>query len=252
MSQFLYYLPGYTKQELSPDVVTKAGLSYAFPAGTPHVCNPMPGTGPDGGVGAILTDSEHYRYNIDTQTWADAGGFWVGFQTDAPPGPDDLIRKRPLDGQLLELADEREWLIPVARRWSEEDDQARWSCNLPSKLRFGQSKQVFLGGVLPRYARLWAIAEADAMPESELLSGNGWVYAAAEILQANYKIGTAEIELLGLFTQETPRQILDVFGDWATRAAINTAINEKKTQSQPASQSSSSGPEGTPPSTDQP
>lgn len=254
MNSFLYYLPGHTSQIITTEAVKKAGLSYAFPVGTPRVCNAMPGAGPDGGAGAILTDSEHYRFNIQTQTWANAGDFWVGYQTDSPPGPDDLIRKKAdgrlnvLDGQFLELADEREWLIPVGRRWCEEDSQAKWYCNLPSKLKFGQSKQVLLGGVLPRYARLWAIAEADIQRgEDSVLSGSGIVYAAADILQANYKVGPAEIELLGLFTQDTPRAILDIFGDWDTYFSV-----EKKTRSQPDSPPSSNGQEATPPSIDQP
>lgn len=256
MSQFLYYVPGFTSQTITPADVIKSGLSYAFPNGVPAISNAMPGNGPDGGAGAIWTDDEHYRYVASEQTWGQSMGVWVGFNTASPPGPDDLIRPKPLDGSLLEMGDEREWLVPVARRWSAQDSQLVWQQALPSRLTFKPGNQVFIGSVLPRYARLWAICEADSRvgtsrelkEDRELLGDMNFVFAAIYVLQANYRISAPEVELLGLFTQETPRAILDLFGDWENYRALDLATQKKTPDSPP----SSSGQEVMPLNTDQP
>ena len=43
------------------------------------------------------------------------GDYWVGINPKAKPGPGDLARNKQLQGVPVELADLREWLIPIAR-----------------------------------------------------------------------------------------------------------------------------------------
>lgn len=259
MNSLLYYVPGFTSQSLSKADVVKVGLAYAFPDGAPKWSNAAPGTGPDGNSGAIWTDSDRYQYNLDLQTWAQCNDqFWVGYWNDAVPGPDDLARKRQLTGEFLELGDEQQWLIPIARRWSESDDPDRWfrpSIVLPAPLSFGKPGEVFIGAPAKRYAELWSICLADYRMQTNtttehdetIVGAIGSVYSAVNILSANYRVSTAEVELLGLFMQDTPRAILDIFGDWAEWSAI-----AKKKNAQLDEQRSSSGPKEGSPSTDQP
>lgn len=265
MTSFLYYVPGHQADMISHEQIIKAGIGYVFDKPGDVTCNSLRSSGPDGSSGAIITnplriEPGRNQYKPDMQTWIknESAGYWVGIWNDAKPGPDNLQRRKTLRGRRLELADEQEWLIPIGCRWSESDNPEQWfrlSCALPAPLAFG-ANDVFLGKPFERYAQLWAICEIDARRQSggeltdaekALVTGVGAVFSAVRVLAANYAINTTEVELLELFSEETPREILDVFCDWETW----DDLAEKKT-AELAGQSSSSGPEETPPTTDQP
>lgn len=264
MTSFLYYLPGHAKEMISPEEIAKAGIGYVFEKNGGATVNALHASGPDGGMGAIITDPLRIepgrnQFKPAEQTWLknEAAGYWVGMWNEDKPGPEELIRTKPLSGEWLELADERQWFVPIARRWSESDDPKRYldsNCNLPRPLTFGVDK-AYMGKPFKRYAALWCICEADlrlntkSETESDraIFCGAG-AFAAIAILQANYAIGASEVEMLEMFSQDTPREILNVFNDWATY----NAIVEKKTRTQSDSPPSSSGPEDAPPSIDQP
>lgn len=255
MSAFLYWLPNYANTTIKHADLVALGLGYAFDNPGSTQIAPLHGTAPGGTGGAIAYDparTERNGYRPELQTWVknETTGFWVGMWNDDRPGPEELQRADVLSGDLVKLADQQHWLVPYGRRWSERDDPELWcvsSCVLPRPLSFGGKDEVFMAKPFKRYAHLWAICEADRRfgtpheteADKHLVDGVGAVFAAVAILQANYVIGTTEIELLEMFSQESPRQILDVFGDWATFRAIV----QKKTIIQPASQPSSSGQE---------
>lgn len=274
MNAFLYYVPGHTQQIITPADVVKAKLGYAFPKGTPAICNAMPGTGPDGNVGAIWTNSERYQYVKDAQVWEqhEGDGYWVGYWKDAKPGPDGLLRDKPLDGEYVELADGNLWLVPRARRWSMEDDPEawpRWSHTLPRRLKFNTNPEAVKAGdcpqagvvveqnyVVEKYAELWAIAEVDfrqryssALPEDDAFWTNTALYLnVVKVLTTNYVLGPVEANLLGLFDSESYQKVLDALGDWESWRDMM----QKKRETHLAMQPSSSGVEGNSLNTDQP
>jgi hypothetical protein len=259
MTSFLYYVPGHQAEMISHEQIIKAGIGYVFDKPGDVTVNLLRSSGPDGKSGAIITnplriEPGRNQFKPDLQMWlppAVEGGVWVGMWNDAQPGPENLQRRKMLRGRTLELADEREWMIPIGCRWSESDNTEQWfrlSCALPAPLAFG-ANDVFLSKPFERYAQLWAICEIDARRQSggevsdaerSLVSGVGAVFSAVKVLAANYAVNTAEVELLELFNQDTPREILDVFCDWETW----DELAEKKT-AEFAGQASSSGPEGT-------
>lgn len=268
MSGFLYYLPNHSSDTIKHEQLVAAGLGYAFENPGSKQCAPLHGAAPGGSGGAIVFDParvERHAYRPESQTWVqnEIDGFWVGMWNDDKPGPQDLLRTKTLSGELVTLADEQQWLIPYGRRWSERDDPELWltsNCVLPCPLRFGGPGRVLVSRPFERYAHLWVIAEADRRLDTQqeteadraIADLPGAVFSAVSILQANYVVGTAEIEMLEMFSQESPRQILDVFGDWATWRDIV----EKKTASlppiQPAGPRSSNGQEEDCPATAQP
>lgn len=81
--------------------------------------------GPDGGGGALIGwpgRGETLAMNLERQEWRECnprgefpkGRAWIGWNRDLPPCPLTLRRKKQVGGELLRLADGREWLIPIA------------------------------------------------------------------------------------------------------------------------------------------
>ena len=56
-------------------------------------------------VAAVATELGFFP---DRQTWVDCGEFWLGWETENPPGPDDLLRPRPVGGEGVALGDGRD------------------------------------------------------------------------------------------------------------------------------------------------
>lgn len=255
MAGFLYYLPG--RSSVTPAELQKLGLEYAFvDLGAKHL-RPVREKGPDGGRGVIVAcnrrvDSSDCGYYAVKQEWKHHAGLgvWVGMTKGKVPGPEDLAHAKQLPGKKLRLADDREWLVPVARRWSANDDPQRWfkyDNVLPRRLDMSNDGDLVVSGrVIDRYAQLWTITEAHAAvrigkQSSELFDGDSAVITAAKVLQANYAVGLLETLLLGLFTQENFSEIFEILGDWASFDLLLQKKNQEAADLPP----SSSGPEDT-------
>lgn len=264
---------------LTPSVSTDAlaAAGYDWLAG-PGLVRCQTADGPAGAGGVVLGDAslvapDRCRYQAEAQQWCatDLAGLHCGRWLDAPaPGPEHLARPDQLGGHLVELADRQRWLVPIARGWLEEDGELRWYVALPQRLeRTGGAWQ--RGSVLPRYARLWQIAEqweqrwaagvAAAMAGAgddpagaagELLAVELSVSDAAdlacEVLAANYRITATEVSLLGLLADATPAAVLDALIDRPTRIAWA----KKKYAAAPDSPSTPDGAPGSTPATDPP
>jgi len=207
-------------------------------------------TGPAGCPGTVLArtaeiSADQCRYQPDQQEWirGTCDGVWVGRWRDAPlPTPAGLARGEQLAGHRVELVDGHLWQVPIARKWTVDAGELAWYVALPRRLERRDGAWQF-GGVLPRYARLWEIAErwedrwaaayaaavaSEASNQAEQAEANDAFLAvelslhdaadlAAEILGANYRVTAAEISLLGLFADTTPAAVLDALIDRPTR-----------------------------------
>lgn len=243
MPGFLYYLPS-SKPAAAVTLadVRAAGVGYAFDGR----CEPRGVTGgPDGGNGVIVNaDGERLGYYPDRQQWRKtpaphhspltAHWPWVGWYLDEPlPGPEDLSRNEQLGGHVVKLGDGREWIVPVARGFTETDDGIGWYLALPATLELAESGEWTSGPVEERYQPLWAIAEAYwehfssavrvAAGKATAQSGGeiafdfqGLPDAAVVALQANYRIGRTEAALLGLFDdkQRKATAVMQALIDW--------------------------------------
>lgn len=239
MAQLLYYLDGPLR--ISPEQAREIGLSYAFPDGG-FAAGDFTGSGPGGHHGCVITAGDRCGYYPDKQTWLripDATfpgklgaikGVHVGFWNDARPTPAELQVARPLNGRAVRLRDGQDWLVPIARAWSDQEGNAGWCNALPGLVTLGDDGEFASGGVEPRYARLWEIATAwwqallDHSPDAEgviRFDFRGAHDAAAEALAANYRVRRAEIVLLGLFDNQfySATEILNVLVDRDTFTA---------------------------------
>ena len=233
MAGFLYYLPG-KDRSLTIEDLRAAGLGYAFvQTFTP---SPVLSGGPDGGSGVIVADdrcvpASKIGMYADKQAWRKVPqcDVWVGYYTAERPTPDDLIRSGPLPGHWVTLGDDRKWLIPIARGVAEQDDEPVGVCSLPSVRDLDDDGHWTTGGVLPKYERLWKIAQKWwALMCTEITGDNaetegpavfdfdGENDAAVSVLAANYRVGAVEAAVLGLLNSQTVGAVLMALVDWPT------------------------------------
>lgn len=231
MPGLLYFLPDRTRDVMLP-ALAAAGIGHAFER-TPTVRGVQ--CGPGNAAGLVLADSRHVEeigYFPQRQTWRSVPKTeaWVGMFSAQQPGPGDLRRERQLDGHLVTLLDGAQWLVPVARGHAEEDGDLRWYHTLPRRATLDDEGRWTAGAVLPRYAPLleaatrWEEAQAAGNVRDQeggraalMFDFAGTIEAAAEVLAANYLVGPAEIDLLGLLTEEIAVEVLNALIDIPTR-----------------------------------
>ncbi len=242
MPAFLFYLAG-RAAGVSLDDCRATGLGYALRRG----CSRRGVTGgPGGGGGVVVADeervpSDQVGYFPDRQVWRPlvdakpAGSVWVGYAKDAPPGPADLLRDQPLRGHEVTLLDGRNWLVPIARGWIEQDGDLRWYCNLPEVLDLDAEGKWKESKVLPRLAHLWDLAlrwddarsgatvkaegDGDGGKTTALVEFDQIIDGAVTALAANYCLGRTEVAMLGLLSTATAAAVLDALADVPTRRA---------------------------------
>jgi len=225
----VYYIPKLGRDYKAKDVVS-AGLEHIL--GRPLVPRPAH-KGPDGGSGVILGASEHVPANLlgyypDKQTWHQVprSEAWMGYLTDDPPTPVDLVRSEGLNGHVVTLGDGNEYLVPVARALVEEDGELRHKVCVPRRTGVDKNGDWTVGEVIDRYAELWAIAEQwwdariaatyDETKSFAVLDFAGENDAALTALATNYHVGKVEVAHLGLFHGQAVVDILDALIDGPT------------------------------------
>jgi len=231
MSGFVYFLPDRNGRPADADLVA-AGLAHLVPAGP---CRQVT-AGPGGAAGVVFaaaaTDSRGVGFWPDRQTWrkVPGGPAWCGMfhHPELPPAPADLARPDALPGHTVRLADGRAWVVPLARALAEEDETLTAYQALPQTTTVDEDGRWQPGGLLPRFETLWAAAlgwwgaktaaDVDTAPAGEgaraTLDFDGLHDAALLALATNYRLGKAEVALLGLFSQPAVVDVLDALVDW--------------------------------------
>jgi len=232
MPGFLYYIP----RLLGPPAdLIAAGVGHAFES--KPVCRQITGNGPDGQGGIVLGDGRRVPevgHFPARQRWIKdpSQELWVGVYTDGPlPGPADLLRQKPITGHWLELLDGRQWLVPVARQYQEEDGELRWAHNLPRRLSRAEDGTWQSTAIVPRYQAIWDLAErwecgkrdaarsAGAAAEDVSFRFDDVVNGGIAALAVNYLVGPVEVDLLGLLSIDLATEVLDALCDLPTRFA---------------------------------
>lgn len=140
--------------------------------------------------------------------------WWIGFETDDPPGPDDLIRPGAVLGYRVRLGDGRWWNVPVARQFPE-------GTALPAVLRMGGGGRL-VRDLPPEYVSLfercapWATAYYEHPDEPLTLAMVDAWRLALDGLAVNYRVGMAEVNALGLFTEATVEAVISCLLDMQT------------------------------------
>lgn len=206
----LYFVEGLTS--LGAGKREEAGLLHAFPDGTSFGARQVV-SGPAGlgGVIAAPTDARG-TYSPDEQEWHEISAAsgrrrWCGWWKDAPPTPETLRREGQLPGEVVRMADGRDWLIPRAY----EVDEGQLHPTLPAAMRRLPSGGWVRGDALPAYRELWSVAEriSESFPASYRYDD------VAIVLSGNYRIGPDEVGVLGLLDSagECAAKVISIFLD---------------------------------------
>lgn len=262
MSGFLYFVPAGQPGLKPSDLPYLRDLLEDANAARCQVI----GQGPDGGQGMVLADGrtvDRVGYYPAEQTWRTVPGaepaLWVGIYSASPPRPAELERSRLVAGTWVRLADEQNWLCPIALKRFEQPDGCPFVNALPTSADLTADGRWVAGRTLPRYRELFEVAQqffrailltvigatGDEVEQDQvLLDYPNVMPAAIECLRVNYRVGPAEMALLSALTIQTARDILrvatdlDLFIGWFQK---KTTAGESSTA---AGSPSSPGPAG--------
>lgn len=212
MAGFYYFIPGNPDRlvtadgaRLSESAIREAGLWTVFSDAmvvprdviVQHVEMPQP---PFNGCGVMLYPKANGvvpRVKVlmpSKQEWVQAKGYWIGWERGALPAPDDLRRTKVYSAYDLLDDHDQAWMIPIVR----SPNPARGS--LPVSYGFDLATEQYVQHVKATHQPIWdlcgeivdrVIKRVSSFPETEWL-----IDAALRILQVNYRITRAGIEML--------------------------------------------------------
>jgi len=228
-----YYLSG--RQTIKLAGVKEAGLAYAVGKGGP-THSPM-SLGPDKQSGVVFSFGTAPLHLGKQPKWEQMPNskIWIGYDPDQKfPGPSELKREQTFGGHEVKLADGNKWIVPVARALD-------GTTPLPRRLRWDGSEWT-PSDVLPQYVdlfdkacALWdGLMAAAVNPEAE----TGFTFSqecdvAAHALALNYRVGPAEISILGLFDTQSEIEIAKAIVDWPTFEQIKKNMASENVGSTP-------------------
>lgn len=235
MPGFCYFIPG-PMQRASQDV---RGL------GIPGLDEPgisvrgVSGPGGDGVLAWVGDAQRHmWSYAPAAQVWCDvqpeASGlkfpYWIGYEAQAKPGPEDLKRARQAAGVDLELGG-AVWHVPQVR-------------GLPNTWVRGPGGNIEKRIATP-YLKLWERGEKffrmKVGLEGEGKTTDEWLLeSAVAALSVNYLVGVQEIILLEALDTSGAIAVMDAVIDWSTvleackkKVADTTSLSSEAQSSTP-------------------
>lgn len=263
---FIYYIENGPRQVKKEDLPTY-GLGHID--ASKGITSQEVRVGPFNGAGTLVGSAAAppglFRYTPDVQQWQIApakycidGKRWAVcyHRAAGAPGPSELARPRQLAGRLLQMADGREWLIPVAREYSRGNDEnpITWSHVLPQVLSLNEDGDFRPGDVQPQYRKLWDLTIAyeqalfDAVNrladgDQEIRFDFDGTALVCEALRHNYYLSPVEISLLGLLDTATLQSAIDIIRDAEMFTTISRELEEakRKNDDRPGSETPDSG-----------
>jgi hypothetical protein len=240
---FLYFLEhtGALTPEVLAPIEDRIGPLSQF---RQRHCAAGPGEKP--GYVAACSGTDAIGYYPDRQSWTRLFGhetIWLGYDTQRPPGPADLLRPvaERLPSHPVALEDGRSWEVPIARQWTEFQGEGLVVPGVPCLARRDRATGRWeMGEPHRQYRALWEIAERY---ENLCLEQQGVPYDqactdAVTVLGYHYRIGPDEAEALEILSYESAQRILSAVIDLPTRIAW---IQSKKKDAAPDGESISPG-----------
>jgi len=258
---------------LNPELLVPRGLGKTF-SDVESVrkdcsCFELTGIGPGDSSGCLLTalpvdpQRKPIRLTFEKkfQTWRRFGKgsteLWIGIDKEHPIEPEDLQRKRMVDGYRVELAG-RPWQIPILR-------DPEGGSSLPNQWEVDADGTV-RQAIRQEYRQLWDdfgqvvdvfFSQDDPAPPGILaMERDRAMYFCLTVLKQNYRVDRYVQNLLHLVDGDTWQPILSCACDLPTfYAAFEEAQSKKKARQGdpgpgPDSTDTPPGPEASCPTTD--
>jgi len=232
MAGFLYFVEGF-KNVPTPLDLAGLQLGHLGPVASGVPCE----SGPNGmrGMTLAVPQSElgpdgaepKVGYYKDSQVWRQWGEYWIGYESQSPPGPGDLVRRElPGEGRgwPVKMGDGQEYVVPsvtflpdrlsinpdgTLRR--EVKDQFKDLADLTERLR-----NEYLWKNRPEGEEAGGDAGGTGQSELEPLTELEQLRLGGGFLGLYYRIGDAEAEMLELWDDDSMREalraILDIPG----------------------------------------
>ncbi len=201
MKRFSYFFP--IVPAVNAVLIAKHGLQYAFAEGPLGSAGVM--RGPEGHNGAIGVCGDAVGYHPDRQTWIAAPRgdeelppYWIGWETDQNPTPEDLSRKDAPGGKAFTLENGSVWRVPRIMTWHESSDQpAVWSSPLPRMLDLDRYGEMIDGPIVPKYRDLFdagmQILVRLVGKSSDPIPPQSFYRFACDCLGVNYAVSELEL-----------------------------------------------------------
>ncbi len=213
---FQYFLPNVSESAAKKAAIAR-GLEYALGddgTGDDVYVSECP-KGPDGLKGAMLRRHRGVQYSPDKQTWMKNPNedWYVGWDTDNPPGPEDVERSesRQFGSYAVPLGDGRRWTVPTAGGYEED------ACPLPHVRMIDAKTGKLVKRPRAEFDRLRCYASEIRDHMMGLIelerSADGLVDFEREVdicmeaLRVNYRIGIMEASVLELLDEDAVRMI---------------------------------------------
>lgn len=221
----------------TPDVpaLKAMGLGHAFDL---TLASRRVDRGPGGAGGMLVCGADRQvAYAPEQQTWRQLPTTQVWFGWDATAGPDFYARDKQLPGELVELSDGHQWLIPTARDFS----SGGMVCVLPMAYELQADGKTWASTtVLRRYQRYWDLsldmatnwAAPSSGKSSKHIGFSDMFELLAEGISINYRLSRLEVGVLGLLSSDQGifKAVLSAAFGMGIFEALTTDEVEKKTR----------------------
>jgi hypothetical protein len=207
MAGFLYYFPK------SPNLVPSkipSECELSFLKDMDGEYSAVGSKGPDGDNGFIISchpSPDKIGYYPESQTWEAVEHpttgvitHWIGVDNNQRPCPEDLLKRNFNGSDKVRLGDDNFWIIPIVEAYSKGLDVNHiWLVTLPKHIKMSRLMETKIT-VVPGYEELIALGakwRETIYKGGKYDQGDFWRFLAA-LLAVNYRVGRAEINMLGI------------------------------------------------------
>jgi hypothetical protein len=209
--------------------------------------------GPDGGRGMVgMWRTNHpeldplWGVQLDKQKWLPGpankngrkkGDFWIGWETERPPKPDDLRRAKMHSGGYVTLRDGNHWLIPEAIQLPhlvgiDEDTGDVALQYSPEYESFCRASEQYAMLICQRIGALEQLrTQRPNIPEDQVavdfVLADAWTYCC-DAIALNYRVNAEVISLLKLLAK--PHIVTVLAATIALPDILNVKNQKKKTE----------------------
>lgn len=234
---FLYFFPE-LKGPPSEDYLKSLGLDKVWHSG--RAFRPIPEPGPNGLSGMMMHPGGELipTYDEGSQTWRECAGgkYWLGFETDNPPGPEQLSRGKQFTKWMVPLLDGGEWKIPcqvVLPKWVDVDVDGKRIDRVcdENKALSAQAEELsdYFMEVFGFSGQEPDESDSSTQPLPEKIVGEEYFWeVATAALSLNYHVSPYEISALKLLDEESIQRILFALVDYPWGDSINQMREEIK------------------------